>query len=116
MKARFAGSMMSLDESMGNVVEFADRAAMLAYLKEMFGCWSPMDENVTHQPYTIDGSPDGDCFDARIGWHTWLVCIDGKAAMFTDGGFGRCTCHDVENEYSTGAYAASATCPQHGTK
>lgn len=87
MKARSAGSMQTLDESMQSLVEFADRAEMMAYLKQRFDFWGPTEENVTHEPYGDDWTPAGNNFDARIGWHTWLVCIDGKAAMFTDGGF-----------------------------
>ncbi len=76
MKARFAGSMMTLAESMENVVELKDRAELLKYLSERFDFWNPTDANVTIEPYG---------FDDRIDWDTHLVCIDGKAALFTDG-------------------------------
>lgn len=63
---------------MAQVVELPTKAAALDYLKERYSYWDPTDENVTIEKY-------GRGIDERIGWDTWLICIDGKAAMFTDG-------------------------------
>lgn len=76
MKVRPAGSFHSLDDAMEQVVEIPDRQALLAYLAERFDFWSPTEENVTIEPYG---------HDERIGWNTHLICIDGKAALFSDG-------------------------------
>lgn len=78
MKARPAGGGLTLDEAMARGLEFADKAALLAYLAESFFFWHPTEANVTLEPYS-------DRIDERTGWRTHLVCIDGKAALFTDG-------------------------------
>lgn len=75
MKIRPAGG-MSLAESMERVARVSDRAALVAYLAEHYAFWGPTQENVSIEPYG---------FDDRIGWDTHLVCVDGKAALFTDG-------------------------------
>lgn len=56
----------------------ANREELLAYLQQHFASWSPTDGNVTIEPYGRD---------ERIGWDTHLVCVDGKAALFSDGDF-----------------------------
>jgi hypothetical protein len=76
MKARPAGSMMEIGEAMSRCVELADGAALMAYLREHYDFLEPTIQNVTIKPYGRD---------ERIGWDTYLVCIDGKAALFTDG-------------------------------
>lgn len=76
MKVRPAGGMMTLDESMEDCVELADGAALMAHLLKHYDYWRPTEANVTIEPYG---------FDERIGWDTHLVCIAGKAALFTDG-------------------------------
>jgi hypothetical protein len=76
MKVRHAGGMASLEEAMQSLVEIPDRPALIAYLTEHYGFWSPTDANVTIEYYG---------FDRRTGWDTHLVCVDGKAALFTDG-------------------------------
>lgn len=78
MKVRPAASSLPIDEAMSHVVEVKDRAALLAYLREHYYFWTPIDENVTIEPYG---------FDDRIGWDTHLICVDGKAALFSDGKF-----------------------------
>jgi hypothetical protein len=69
---------IELDEAMKRVVEVADRAALLRHLEEHYGFWKPTTDNVTIEPYG---------FDERIGWNTHIVCVDGKAALFSDGPF-----------------------------
>jgi hypothetical protein len=64
---------------MQRVTEIADRPALITYLQQHYGFWNPTDANVTMQPYG---------WDDRIGWDTYLVCVDGKAAVFTDGPLG----------------------------
>ena len=76
MKIRPAASSLPIYEAMARVVEVHGRADLLAYLREHFDFWSPTDENVTIKPHG---------FDERIGWDTHLICVDGKAALFSDG-------------------------------
>jgi hypothetical protein len=78
VKARPAGGSLTLDEAMDRELEFHDKDALLAYLAERFDFWHPTEQNVTIEPYTAD-------IDERCGWRTHLLCIDGKAALFTDG-------------------------------
>lgn len=66
----------TIDEAMKQVVEIPDKLALMALLKERFDYWHPTEANVTIKRYG---------FDARIGWHTCLISIDGKAALFSDG-------------------------------
>lgn len=76
MKARHTGSGHTLDEAMEHVFELKDWPALVAYLQKVFYFWHPTEQNVTSQFYATD---------ERIGWRTHLVCIDGKAALYTDG-------------------------------
>lgn len=76
MKVRPAASMLPLDEAMERVVEIPDKAALMAYLKEHYDFWHPNEQNVTVQPYGRD---------ERIDWDTHLICVDGNAALFSDG-------------------------------
>ena len=77
MKVRpAAGLGLTIDEAMMRVVEIPDRPALMAYLAEHFDFWHPTEANVTIRPYG---------YDARIGWDTHLICVDGKAALFADG-------------------------------
>lgn len=82
MKIRPAGSFMALDESMERVAEVSSREDLLAYLNEHFYFWEPHESNVTIRKY-------GYGFDERIGWNTHLICIGGKAALFSDGDFNK---------------------------
>jgi hypothetical protein len=76
MKVRPASSFMDLEESMKHVLEIADWAALVAFLEKEYVRWKP-DSVVTIEKY---GG-----FDERIGWDTHLVCVDGRAALYTDG-------------------------------
>jgi hypothetical protein len=76
MKVRPASSFMDLEESMKHVLEIADWAALVAFLEKEYVRWKP-DSVVTIEKY---GG-----FDERIGWGTHLVCVDGRAALYTDG-------------------------------
>jgi hypothetical protein len=76
MKIRPAASMLTLDESLARVVDIPSRQALMQYLSEHFDFWSPTDQNVTIEPYAKD---------PRIGWYTYLICVAGKAALFSDG-------------------------------
>lgn len=73
---------MTLDESMERVAEVASMEDLAVYLKEHFYFWDPHESNVTITKY-------GHGFDKRIGWNTHLICIGGKAAMFSDGDFSK---------------------------
>lgn len=79
MKVRPAGSMMGLDESMEQVKEIDNWGELMAYLEDRFDYWKPTRENVTIKWYSRDD---------RINWDTHLICIDGKAALFSDGAIG----------------------------
>lgn len=61
---------------MRHVREFQTRAELLAFLEAEWLGWTPSSV-VTVEEY---GG-----YDERIGWHTHLLCIDGRAALFTDG-------------------------------
>ncbi len=76
IKARPAGSMQTIDEAMGKLVDIRGRSHLLEYLKQEYDFWEPTDENVKVEFYGRDD---------RIDWDTYLVTIDGKAALFTDG-------------------------------
>lgn len=78
MKVRPAASSLPLDEAMDQVIEIRDKAALLEFLQEQYDFWKPTEQNVTVQPYGHDD---------RIGWDTHLICVDGKAALFSDGWF-----------------------------
>ncbi len=76
MKIRHASSFLGLDEAMNHVREVADFPELLGFLAQHYWFWKPTIDNVTIRPYGRD---------ERIGWDTHLVCIDGKAALFSDG-------------------------------
>lgn len=77
MKVRPAqGLGVTLDVAMACVKEVHTQAELIALLREMFHFWKPTAENVSYHVYA---------YDDRIGWDTHLVCVDGKAAVFTDG-------------------------------
>ena len=77
MKIRPAiGMGTTLDEAMQLASDIASKADLMAYLCEHYDFWGPTEENVTCEPY---------CYDERIGWDTHLICVDGKAALFSDG-------------------------------
>lgn len=61
---------------MQRVVEIPDYDTLMTYLRQECFYWNPTPENVTIKPYG---------YDERIDWNTHIVCIDGKAALFTDG-------------------------------
>jgi len=76
MKIRPATGFMTIDESMEHVREIADWAALIAFLEKHWVAYRPSSV-VTVEKY---GS-----FDKRIDWDTHLVCVDGKACLFSDG-------------------------------
>jgi hypothetical protein len=78
VRARPAGGSLTLEEAMEREMEFHDKEGLLAYLQGRFDFWHPTEANVTIEPYS-------DRIDERTGWRTHLVCIDGKAALFTGG-------------------------------
>lgn len=70
-----------LDDSMREVVEVNDLAALVRHMRREVGRWYPKDElptleNTRLEPY---------CFDARIGWNTYLVTVKGNAWGYTNG-------------------------------
>jgi hypothetical protein len=75
VKVRPASSFMLIDEAMKHVREFHSRSEFEAFLKAEWLGWKE-GSVVTIKKY---------CFDERIGWDTHLICVDGKAALFSDG-------------------------------
>lgn len=75
MKVRPASSFMLIDESMKHVKEFHSRSELEAFLKAEWLGWKE------GSVVTIEKRG----FDARIGWDTHLICVDGRAALFSDG-------------------------------
>lgn len=76
MRVRPAASSAPLSEMMEKVVEIPDFDALMAYLQEHYSFWNPTKENVTIDRYG---------YDDRIGWDTHIICVAGKAALFSDG-------------------------------
>ena len=76
MKIRPSSRFMLIDESMKHVLEIPDWEALVAFLEKEWRAWKP-DSVVTVEKYGR--------FDERIGWDTHLVCVDGHAALFSDG-------------------------------
>lgn len=68
---------LSLHEAMKRRVEIKDYDHLMSYLDENFFYWKPF-KRITQQFYARD---------SRINWRTWLICIDGKAALFVNGKF-----------------------------
>src|SRR4030095_7564651 len=76
MKFRPASSFMTIDEAMKHVREVKTKAELMAFLRDEWLATEETDENVPIEPWR---------YDARIGWNTHILCIDGQAALFTDG-------------------------------
>lgn len=77
MKIRPARGMgTTLDESMQEMSEVNTHAELLVYLQTHYDFWEPTEQNVTIKPYG---------YDTRNAWHTHIICVDGNAALFSDG-------------------------------
>lgn len=59
------------------VVEVHTLRQVMDYLRTHYGFWNPKHENVTIRPH--EGY-------ARYGWDTHLICVDGRAALYSDAG------------------------------
>lgn len=70
--------MLTIEESMADVEEVATLDALRSYIKRRFDFWQPTDDNIEFVPWG---------FDHRIGWDTYLITVDKKAALFCDGPF-----------------------------
>ena len=70
------GTGVNMDASNEVSVVSQDLVKKLEYLSREYEFWGPTEKNVEVKPY---------CYDDRIDWFTYLVTIDGKAALFTDG-------------------------------
>ena len=66
----------SLEESMRTVVDLRNRADLLEHLRRILAPMPVPPRRVGVRYY---------CYDARIGWPTFLVTVDGQAVGFTDG-------------------------------
>lgn len=76
MKIRPAGSMMLLEEA---IVRGAEVRTMYGLRRMLYAMgWDVEHEHVTITKY-------GEGIDQRCGWDTHLVCVGGKAALFSDG-------------------------------
>lgn len=78
MEIRPAMSMQSIDESMSQVEEVLTLDALRSHIKHRFDFWQPTDENIQ---FIYWG------YDARIEWDTFLITVNGHAALFSDGSF-----------------------------
>lgn len=76
MKIRPA-SAHSFAEAMELAVKVHTVEELMDHLRRNYGFWNPTPENVTFKEY---GG-----IDNRCGWNTYLVCVDGNAALFADG-------------------------------
>jgi hypothetical protein len=75
MKARPGMSMLMLEESLDQVREFHHARDLFDFLAERFDFWQPTPENIKSWFW---------CHDDRIDWDTWILTIDGHAALFCD--------------------------------
>lgn len=66
----------SLADSMERATEVRTFSELLAHLRAHYPFWSPTEANVTIRPYG---------YDERIKWSTYLICVDGNAALFSNG-------------------------------
>ncbi len=71
-----AGMGITVYEAMEHCVEITGWPALMSYLKVHYDFLNPTDENVEIRHYT---------YDDRIDWDTFLVTVDGKATLFTNG-------------------------------
>jgi hypothetical protein len=71
----------TLADAMAEVVEVADRAALVEHMRNLVIDWYPPDELPTMENTEI--KPYG--FDARINWDTHIVLVNGRAWGFTNG-------------------------------
>jgi hypothetical protein len=71
-----AGMGMTVYEALERAQDVYSWEELLELVGERFFFWMPTRDNVTIEWYGRD---------RRIGWDTHLVCVDGKAALFTDG-------------------------------
>lgn len=78
VKARPATSGLSLEQALERAVYLDGRVALFAYLRDAFEFWNPELDDISMEKYGIG-------IDERCGWDTYLVSVDGKAAVFTDG-------------------------------
>lgn len=65
-----------LAESMETVVTVADKAALCNQVRAARGYPAFEDGQIAVSPY---------CYDARIGWDTHIVTLEGNAIGYTDG-------------------------------
>ena len=72
---RPAMSMQTLEEAMAQAVEIVDETALMNYLRKQYDFWQPTEQNVTIQPWG---------YDKRCDWNTYLICVDGKAALYAN--------------------------------
>jgi hypothetical protein len=71
----------TLDTAMAEMVEVADKRALVEHMRKSVQHWYPPDqlptlENTTIEPYA---------YDARLRWDTYVVKVNGSVWGFTDG-------------------------------
>lgn len=74
-----------IDESAAEAIELADRASLLARVREELKDWRDVsEEELSVKPYGYQGAV---LPDPRIGWaDTWIVCVEGYGPIgWTDG-------------------------------
>ena len=81
--------MALLEDALGQARELQTWAELMVYLRGTYDFWQPTEDNVRLERYG---------WDRRIGWDTWLLTIDGNAAMFTDGVLDDMPCANILGE------------------
>jgi hypothetical protein len=72
---RFREQRGGLEESMRTVVTLKDRAELVSHLRKVLAPLPVAAKDVKVRHY---------CYDDRIGWSTFIVCVGDGVAGFTD--------------------------------
>lgn len=67
---------MTVYEAVEQSIVVDDFASLMAHLEKHYDFWKPSVSNVTCEHYA---------YDDRIEWNTFLICVNGNAALFADG-------------------------------
>jgi|SRR5688572_5179002 len=77
MKVRPASTWLSLDEALEQTAEITSRTQLVSYLRSACHFYNATEENVTIAQH---GG-----FDEQTGWDTYLICVNGVEALYSDG-------------------------------
>ena len=77
MSVRYRDHRGGFMDSMATVRELADRAALMAHLRDAYrGVLQVTEAALEVIPY---------CYDYRNGWQTYLITLHGQGVGYTDG-------------------------------